>query len=203
MRSGRRERSPAPGRRWRRWALAAGLALFAVAGASGRVFKTMEEALTQAYPGLRVERRAVYFTDVQRRAITRASGARFNEGFTAAYELHAPTGRVGVAYFEIERVRTHAQTAMIVVGPDRKIDRFEVIAYHEPIEYLPRPAWYERLRGHALDDRLRLGRGVDGVTGATLSSRAAVRSARQALAIHQAIFDAESEGEKQSVIGDP
>jgi hypothetical protein len=190
--------APASGRRRRRvgWPLVVGLALLAVMGASGRVFKTMEQAIEEAYPGHRVERRTVYFTDAQRRAIARASGARFNEGFTAAYELHAPTGRVGVAYFEVERVRTHSQTAMIVVGPDRRIDRFEVIAYHEPIEYLPRAAWYERLRGQALDDRLRLGRGVDGVTGATLSSRAAVRSARRALAIHQTAFDAEPESEK-------
>ncbi len=55
--------------------------------------------------------------------------------------------------------------------------------FAEPREYLPPGKWLQRLDGWPLNDNLHLKKGIDGITGATLSSRAAVNAARRSLAL--------------------
>ena len=67
------------------------------------------------------------------------------------------------------------------------VGRIEVISFDEPEEYIPRSVWYEQFDGESLDDDLRLARGIDGVTGATLTARATTNAVRRVLAVHQAL----------------
>jgi hypothetical protein len=64
------------------------------------------------------------------------------------------------------------------------VARLEVLAFAEPEEYLPRARWYGQFLGRALDDELNLGRGIRGVSGATLTARATTRAVRRVLAVH-------------------
>jgi hypothetical protein len=94
---------------------------------------------------------------------------------------------LGTAYFDTHRVRTLQETLMVVVGPDGKVARVEVLTFGEPDEYLPRPAWYAQFQGRALDRELAVSRGIHGVTGATLSARTATEAVRRTLALHQVL----------------
>jgi uncharacterized protein with FMN-binding domain len=73
---------------------------------------------------------------------------------------------------------------MIVLTPDGQLSRIEMLAFHEPPEYQPPARWFEKLYRRPLED-LRLNQGVDAISGATLSSRAAVDGARKVLAIYR------------------
>ena len=83
---------------------------------------------------------------------------------------------VGYAYFDLHRVRTLRETVMVVVRPDGTAGRVVVCAFAEPLDYVPQDTFYDQFAGHALDDDLRLRRGIDGVTGATLTCRATTDS---------------------------
>jgi len=76
---------------------------------------------------------------------------------------------------------------MIVVDPRGRIARFEILAFGEPPEYIPRGSWYQQLIGRELDDELELDRGIRGVSGATLTARASTQAARRILALHQVL----------------
>jgi hypothetical protein len=95
---------------------------------------------------------------------------------------------VGVAYFDTRRVRTEAATVMYVVDPGGRLARVEVIAFNEPREYLPRPAWLQQFTGRALDKDLALKRGIRGMTGASLTARTVTTGARRILALHAVIM---------------
>jgi hypothetical protein len=92
---------------------------------------------------------------------------------------------------------------MVVVGLDGKLVRVQLCAFGEPLDYVPRDVFYAQFVGRALDEDLRLRRGIDGVTGATLTCRATTDCARRVLAVH-ALLEArrarervEREGEKE------
>ena len=70
---------------------------------------------------------------------------------------------------------------------DDTIRRIEVISFAEPLDYLPREGWYRQFDGRALDDELRLDRGIRAVTGATLTANATTAAARRVLAVHRII----------------
>jgi len=93
----------------------------------------------------------------------------------------------GYAYFDTHRVRTVAETVMIVVSPEGKIRKIDILSFDEPPEYLPKPRWIDQLRGRKLDDDLSLKRSIRPISGASLSGRAIVNASRKILALHRAI----------------
>jgi len=96
---------------------------------------------------------------------------------------------VGTAYVDVHKVRTKRQALLIAVSPAGILDGITVLGFAEPRDYLPRAKWFARFQGHRLNDQLRLRKGIDGVSGATLTSRATVSAARRALAV-QAVLAA-------------
>ncbi len=94
---------------------------------------------------------------------------------------------LGVAYFDAHRVRTLPEVLMIVVTPDRRVDRVEVLKFAEPPDYRPPEEWLEAFRGRELSPSLARGRDIVNVTGATLTSRAVTRAVRRTLALHRVI----------------
>jgi hypothetical protein len=79
---------------------------------------------------------------------------------------------------------------MVVVDPQGKVSRVEVLAFAEPEDYLPPGRWYGQFPGNGLSDELALGHRIRGVTGASLTARATTDAVRRVLAIHQALHGA-------------
>ncbi len=88
------------------------------------------------------------------------------------------------ACFNTQRVRSKGQTIMLHIADDGTIVDLLVCKFNEPIRYKAPPVFYQQFIGKKLDDDLRLKRGIDGVSGATLTSRATVKSVREILTAH-------------------
>ena len=159
----------------------------------GRVYLTVEEALALAFPGCEVERRSVYLTDEQKERAAELAGVEIERGIVRPYVATRDGALVGTAYFDAHRVRTKRETLMIVVAPDGRIARLELLAFAEPEEYAPRGKWYGQFTGKRLDEELSLKRGIRGITGATLTARATTAAARRVLALHEVVFGAPPE----------
>lgn len=164
-------------------ALAAGLAF--ARPALARVLKSFEDALAGIAPGASFERRTLFLDEAASAKAAELAGVKVKPGVVHAYRLLRDGQPAGIAYLDVHRVRTLPEKVLVVVGTDGKIAGIEVLAFQEPPDYLPPQRWYDKLKGRALDPDLQIGRGVDGITGATLTTRAAVESARRALALHQ------------------
>ncbi len=76
---------------------------------------------------------------------------------------------------------------MVVVAPDATVVRVEVVAFREPLEYIPPDGWYDQFDGRGLDEELELKRAIRPVTGATLTARATSDAVRRILAIHRVV----------------
>lgn len=157
---------------------------------AGKVFLTREQGLALAFGAeARVTASTRWLTEEQaRRAAELAGGA----AVPTIVQVHAATDAagkpLGTAYFDTRIVRNHAQTLMVVVGPDGATSRVEVLSFDEPLEFLPKAKWFAELSGRKLDAELQLKRGVHGVTGATLSARATVGALREVLAVHTVLL---------------
>jgi hypothetical protein len=164
------------------------VALHALAApAAARVFLTVDEALALAFPRAAVERRTVYLTEVQRQRAGELAGAEVASAIVHPYVATRDGEVVGTAYFDTHRVRTLPETLMVVVDPQGRPVRVEVLSFDEPADYLPRKPWYRQFDGGALDDDLALGRDIHPVAGATLTARATTAAVRRVLALHRVI----------------
>lgn len=163
------------------FALVAGT-LAAAMPARAAVFMTRDQALALAFPGARVERRALVLTDAQVASLESRARVRAGTHLITAYLGWRGDTLAGTAFFDSRTVRTMPGVFMIVVAPDSSITRVDVLAFHEPPEYQPPARWLERLDHHRLDEGLWPQRDIRNLSGATLSTRAVTEATRLALA---------------------
>lgn len=146
------------------------------------VFMTRDQALAQAFPGARIERRAFVLTEAQVAALETRARARAQTRLVTAYLAWRGDTLRGTAFFDSRTVRTMPGVFMIVIAPDSTLARIDVLAFHEPPEYQPPARWLALLGRHRLDDRLWPERDIRTLSGATLSTRAVTEATRMALA---------------------
>ena len=91
---------------------------------------------------------------------------------------------IGYAAIETHNVRTKPETLLVVLNAEGKLRNVFTLAFHEPPEYQPPERWYDQLGNHTLE-QLSFSQDIQGISGATLSTRAALNAARKVLAVFQ------------------
>ena len=130
-----------------------------------------------------------YLTDAQieRARALAGPGVEVEQGVVTYYVGHRSGRPAGVAYFDAHRVRTKAEAAMVVVTPDGRVERVDVLKFMEPPEYRAPERWVAQLEGRELDDALSTDGGIRNLAGATLTARALTNATRRVLALHAVI----------------
>lgn len=153
------------------------------AAVSSAVYYSKEEAFELAFgPGSSIEEIPVFISDEEAAAIEKAAKAKLDSKLFTFYAGKRGGKLLGYAALESHTVRTQPETLMVVLSPSGDLVRAEILAFHEPPEYQPPARWFERLYRRPAEE-LVLDHGVDGISGATLSSRAALDSIRKVMAI--------------------
>lgn len=76
---------------------------------------------------------------------------------------------------------------MIVLDSNGKLRDIHTLAFHEAPEYQPPKRWYALFKQRSIEE-LDLNRSIQGITFATLSTRAALNSARKVLSVFQTMI---------------
>lgn len=158
--------------------------------AAAQLLLTQQEALRLAFPEpARIERRTAFLKADQLTAARRfaGSGVRVEKGVVTYYVGMRGNTPLGVAYFDVHRVRTLPEVVMSVVSPEARVERVEILKFAEPPQYLAPDGWLEQFEGKPLSEKLSLRRDVVNITGATLTSEAVTDAVRRVLALHQVI----------------
>jgi len=168
--------------------LVGGAALLLGAAPPLRAQLSLQEALQAAFPPPAVvDRRTAFLSSAALDSARADAGAPVDQSVVSYYVATRDGAPLGVAYFDSHRVRTLNEVLMIVVGPDDKVQRVEVLRFAEPPEYHPRDGWLAQFQGHTLAPDLSLKGSISAMTGATLTSNAVTRSVRRVLALHRRI----------------
>jgi Na+-translocating ferredoxin:NAD+ oxidoreductase RnfG subunit len=153
-----------------------------------KVFYSRSEALDMAFPEAeRVESRTHVLRDDQVERIEVLSRSQLDSRLVKIYTGLRGDEILGYAVIDVHNVRTLPEAFMIVLTPDGSVRSLRVLAFHEPLDYLPADGWYGQFEAKSLEAPLRLGGDVHGVVGATLSARATTRGVRRALAYYEVL----------------
>jgi Na+-translocating ferredoxin:NAD+ oxidoreductase RnfG subunit len=158
-----------------------------VSVAAATVLITVEEAVALAFGDAATTRETLFLTEEQISRVAEEGGGELSGAMVTRYVAMADGNRVGYAYLDTHRVRTLPETLMVVLEPGGGVRRVEVVAFREPLEYVPRDSWYGQFEGERLSDELALKRNIRPVTGATLTARATTEAVRRILAIHTVV----------------
>lgn len=160
-------------------------ALLIPAFASAKLYSTLDDALKTAFPGSATEKKNLYLTEEEKVRIESLAKLKLDSRLFVYYTGRDGGKITGYAAVSSNVVRTKQAVTMTVLNLDKTLRSVEVLAFYEPEEYLPRAAWFRQFAGQTLSDRLRPGRDIHAVTGATLSVNSFTGEARKVLAVFE------------------
>jgi Na+-translocating ferredoxin:NAD+ oxidoreductase RnfG subunit len=171
-------------------ALTLGLLLVGPGTTAAQVFLTQDEALRLAFPEpATIERRTAFLGEKELQAARElaGSGVEVQQSVVTYYVGVLDGTPLGAAYFDVHRVRTLPEVLMIVVTPEERIARIEVLKFAEPPEYRASKEWVEQFHGQELTEDLSLKGAIRNMTGASLTSEAVTHAVRRVLALNRVI----------------
>ena len=168
-------------------------ALLASPLAQAKVFLGRKDALAWAFPAAeRVEERSHLLDDAELASIRSLGGGTLDSRLIRIYTAYGRSGGVqGYAVIDVHNVRTLPEAFLIVLSPAGDVERLRVLAFHEPMEYLPPERWLQQFNGSNGGGPLRVGRDVHGIAGSTLTAYAVTGGIRRAIALYRVLLTKE------------
>jgi Na+-translocating ferredoxin:NAD+ oxidoreductase RnfG subunit len=189
----------------RRAAIWAALALFALGGSSGtaqaKVFLSQNAALALAFPDAdEITDEITILSASQVERIQSIAKSELESEIVKLYTGWKDGEVLGYAYIDVHTVRTLPEAFLVVLSPDGSVKSLRVLAFYEPLDYMPSERWYQQFDGVQPGAVLRLGREIHGITGATLSARAVTASVRRVQALYQVLVVPERERDRVATV---
>ena len=157
--------------------------------APARTLETRDQAFARLFPvEAAIDRQTVFLSEEQMQRVQKQGRARLQQARVTFYVVTLGDSLLGRAYLDTHPVRSRHETLLIVLRGDGGVNTVDVLAFHEPEDYLPRRAWYERLSRLRTPRATGAGNGVDTVSGATLTVNATCEALRRISNIDEVLF---------------
>lgn len=128
-----------------------------------------------------IETKNIILSDAQIGQLSTASKQKID---TKLYRIFIAKNGSKVAGYGVlinKKVRTKNAVTLYLITTDEKIKAIEIVAFNEPIEYLPSKTWLDLFDDKSANNTLMLNQDIPTKTGATLSAKTITDGARVAL----------------------
>jgi len=154
-----------------------------------KVFYAKEEALRTAFPEAdSIDKLTFFLTDNQKKQVETLARTRLDSKIVTLYIGKRGQRPLGYAMIDVHTVRTLPEAVMVVLTPEGEVISTLILAFYEPLEYLPTDRWMEQFNHRRLTPDLRIAGGIAGITGATLTARAMTDAVRKVLAFYHVLI---------------
>ena len=153
--------------------------------AYAKIYYSKQEAMELAFgTEAQVESLSLFLKADETQRIQQLARVKLDSSLFTFYVSKKAGEIITYAAIESHKVRTKPETLLIVLNAQGELIHVHTLAFHEPPEYQPSKRWYAQLFNLPLED-ISFRREIQGISGATLSSRAALDSVRKVLAVYQ------------------
>ncbi|MBZ0169311.1 hypothetical protein MELA_00071 [Candidatus Methylomirabilis lanthanidiphila] len=154
-----------------------------------KVFYAKDEAIKAAFPEADgIENKTFILTEDQQKQVETLARTRLDSKLVTMYLGRRGEKLLGYAMIDAHTVRTLPEAVMVVLTPDGRVASTLILAFYEPLDYLPPERWLKQFDQARLTTDLRVGGRIAGITGATLTARAMAESVRKVLALYQVLI---------------
>lgn len=160
--------------------------------ADAKVFLGKKDALAWAFPEADSVSEHTYLLDDEQVETIRASGGGERDSrLVTVYTAQRAGVVTAYAMIDIHTVRTLPEAFLIVLSSDGDVSRLKMLAFHEPLQYLPPDRWLLQFPGVGRNGVLRVGHDVHGIAGSTLTAHAVTGGIRRAIALYRVLLRGE------------
>jgi hypothetical protein len=164
-------------------------ALAAAPAAHAKIFHSKESALRLAFPDAdEVKPLHLFLDEDQAATVRQRSRTKVPSRLVTVYVGHKAGLPTGFAFIDTHVVRTMPETFLVVLGVRGHVRAVHILAFHEPLEYLPSRSWLQQFKGRALGRGLAVRQEIAGIAGATMSATAVTAGIRRVLAFYDVLL---------------
>jgi len=164
------------------------LMLFALS-LSAQLLTSPLDAMTSTYPNTtEIKKKNYLLSKSNASIISKEAKAKLSSKIFKVYIAKVSDDTIGYGILVNRKVRSKNAVVMYFIDVNSNLKSIEIIAFNEPIEYLPSDTWNSQFENIKTDTMLRVSRDIPTITGATLSARSITDGSRIAFAFYNSIL---------------
>lgn len=153
-----------------------------------RHYATEVETLEGLFPDSTYKKVIIETTQEIQEEITQLMGKNFYDKNLHVYRVTKEDDILAYSFIMNEVGKTKEITFMVSISPEASVFAVNILIFRESQGYeIKNKRWLKQFFSKTKSDRLRVKRGIDNISGATLSARAVTKGVKKALFIYDAI----------------
>ena len=132
----------------------------------------------------KVSKKNILLTSAQAKKISKDAKAKLKSKIFRVFKATDGEKVLGYGVLVNRKVRSKNAVVLYIIDKSYVLKSIEIIAFNEPMEYIPSKTWIAQFENVATTSRLRVGKEIPTITGATLSARSIVDGSRIAFAFY-------------------
>lgn len=143
------------------------------------------EAMKSAYGSdSKIEKKNILLSKAKALKISQEAQTKLKSKIFRIFKATKDDNLLGYGVLVNRKVRSKNAVVLYFISKDSILKSIEVIAFNEPVEYLPSDTWNSQFQNIKTDKMLRVSKEIPTITGATLSARSLTDGSRIAFAIY-------------------
>lgn len=147
------------------------------------------EAMQHNYGAdVEVVKKNILLSKAQASSLEKNAGTKLKSKIFRVFKAMKDDKLLGYGILINKKVRAKNAVVIYFISKDSILDAIEIIAFNEPLEYIPSKTWNKQFSNTPSDKMLRVGRDIPTITGATLSARSITDGSRLAFALYNEVL---------------
>jgi len=149
------------------------------------------DAIKQSYPqkGVTITKKNLLLKKKEAAEVSQRAKVKLQSKIYRIFKVNDANTTRAFGVLITKKVRSkNAAILYLIETQNSSIKSIEIVAFHEPLEYVPSATWLKQFYEKTQEDALRVGSNIPTITGATMSARTLTDSARLALAIYEIVL---------------
>ena len=151
---------------------------------SANILITPQDAMKYMYGNnTKIEKKNILLSSAQAKRVQKSAKTKLKSKIFRVFKASADDKVLGYGILVNKKVRSKNAVVIYFISKDM-LKGIEIIAFNEPIEYLPSKQWNSQFTNITTDKMLRVSKEIPTITGATLSARSITDGSRVAFAFY-------------------
>lgn len=147
------------------------------------------DAMNQSY-GVKskISEDNILLTNIQAKKIQDESNVKLETNIFKVFKAEQNGKIIGYGILINKKIRSKNGVVLYLISTDSVLKGMEVIAFNEPMEYVPSKKWMSQFENVKTQTQLNLSKDIPTITGATLSAKSFVDGSKIAFALYNEVL---------------
>ena len=158
---------------------------------SAKILTSPIDAMKYSYgSNTKVVKKNIMLSKKQAKTIQESAKVKLKSKIFRTFKATKNGKILGYGVLISRKVRSKNAVVLYLISKNSLLKGIEIIAFNEPHEYIPSKKWISQFKNISTDKKLRVGREIPTITGATLSARSITDGSRLAFSIYNELLKA-------------